>query len=285
MSLSKAATLVGRKFGYALIKDKGGEANGLFGPLSFESHLGAIHFRDGKPLKKYSLGSGAVTQGFVTGLLKDQLGTTNNKATPLLATLNRMLSGTGTNAAAATDYSLQTAVNVYSGAITPSLATVASSNNASIQWIGTIAYTGTSAITEWGLFAGNPTPGSQYNTSTVTITSTTITPGTNPSWTVNTWAGYLAIIGGTGTTNATGAGISGGFIESNSGTALTISQGASDIAYWVVNTNAGAAGTPANNTRVDIWPFMADRKTFSAINVVNGDSIQFTYTLTASSGG
>jgi hypothetical protein len=32
-------------------------------------------------------------------------------------------------------------------------------------------------------------------------------------------------------------------------------------------------------------PVMWDHKVFSAINVVNGDSIQFTYTLTISSGG
>lgn len=62
----------------------------------------------------------------------------------------------------------------------------------------------------------------------------------------------------------------GAFIESNSGAALTIAQASND----------GSRGPPTNNTTFDIWPLMADHKTFSVINVNNGDSIQFTYTLT-----
>ena len=51
------------------------------------------------------------------------------------------------------------------------------------------------------------------------------------------------------------------------------------------DNNGGPGGTPTNSTRADLWPFMADHKTFSAINVINGDSITFTYTLTIQSGG
>jgi hypothetical protein len=279
-------SVVARKFGYALVRDRGGSASHMGGMAAFGSNLKATHYRDGKPVKTYDFGSGKVNEMLVVALAKDWVGTTNNKAAPILTQLKYMYSGTSATAEQSYDYGLGTAIATASGSITPTLAVVAASNNTSLQWVGTIAYSGSNAVTEWGLFNINQS-GSQYNTSTDAFTATTITPTTNPSWTVNTWAGYVAIAGTTsGTANNSGAAYYGSFIESNSGTALTIAQATNDgISYYTVNNNGGVGSTPATNSRFDIWPFMADHKTFGAINVINGDSIQFTYTLTVQSGG
>lgn len=246
--------------------------------------LRARHIRDGSVIGEYDFGWGKVNEMLAIGLAKDWVGTTNNKAAPILTQLKYMYSGTSSTTEQSYDYGLGTPVTTASGSITPTLAVVATSNNASLQWVGTIAYTGSNAVVEWGLFNANVS-GSQYNTSTVTYSATTITPGSSPSWTVNTWAGYVAVSGASsGTANQTG--YNAAFIESNSATALTIAQASNDgISYWTTSNNGGAGSTPTTNTRFDIWPFMADHKTFAAINVVSGDSIQFTYTLTVNSGG
>lgn len=298
--------VVARKLGYALVRDPGGSASHMAGIGAFGSNLSASVIRDGRKLTQKEMkdagiidkvrpwhrsdtsidfGSGKVTEALVIALAKDWIGTTNNKAAPILTQLSRMYSGTGTTAEQSYDYGLQTPINIASGAITPTLAVVASSNNASLQWVGTVAYTGTSAVTEWGLFNA-AVSGSQYNTATDSFTATTITPTTNPVWTTNQWAGYIIVSGASsGTANQTGA-YNAAFVESNTGTALTVAQASNDgISYWSVGSLAGAGSTPAGNTRFDIWPLMADHKTFAAINVVNGDSIQFTYTLTLQSGG
>lgn len=276
-----------RALGYALVRDKGGSALHLPGGMSIGSKLCAKHIDgDGKIVNEYDFGSGKVTEALVVALAKDWVGTTNNKAAPILTQLKYMYSGTGATAEQAYDYGLQTPINIASGSITPTLAVAATSNNTSLQWVGTIAYTGTNAVTEWGLFSINQS-GSQYNNASAgTFSATTITPTTNPAWTANIWAGYVAVSGASsGTANQTGA-YNAAFIESNTSTALTIAQATNDgISYWSVGSNAGAGSTPATNARFDIWPFMADHKTFAAINVINGDSIQFTYTLTVNSGG
>jgi hypothetical protein len=280
------SSVIARKFGFALVRDRGGSASHMGGMAAFGSNLKAVHYRDGKPVRSYDFGSGKVTEGLVVALTKDWVGTTNNKAAPILTQLKYMYSGTGATAEQAYDYGLQTPINTASGSITPTLAVVASSNNTSLQWVGTIAYSGSSAVTEWGLFNINQS-GSQFNNSAGTFTSTGWTPGTSPAWTVNAEAGFVLIAGtSSGTANQTGAAYYGGYIESNTATAATIAQASNDgISWWTVNSAAGPGVTPTNSTRADLWPLMADHKTFSAINVINGDSIQFTYTLTVQSGG
>jgi hypothetical protein len=277
--------VLARKFGYALVRDRGGSAGIFPGGYGFATNLHAAHIRNGRVIDTRQTGSGKVSEMFVLALAKDWVGTTNNKAAPIITQLSRMYSGTGSTAEQSYDYGLTTPINIASGAITPTLAVVAASNNVSVQWVGTVAYTGTNSVVEWGLFNA-AVSATQYNTSTDTFTATTITPTTNPSWTVNTWAGYVAICGASsGTANQTGS-YNGAFIESNSGTALTIAQATNDgISYWSIGSNAGAGSTPSGNSRFDIWPMMSDHKTFTSIGVNNGDSIQFTYTLTIQSGG
>ena len=53
----------------------------------------------------------------------------------------------------------------------------------------------------------------------------------------------------------------------------------------MVTTTGVIGSTPGSTEAYTLRPVMWDHKVFSAINVVNGDSIQFTYTLTISSGG
>lgn len=272
-----------------MVRDRGGSAAWLPGGIGLTGGLTAKHFDgDGKLRHEYDLGSGKVNVALAAALAKDFVGTTNNKQAPILAQLSRMFSGTSSTTEQPYDYALGAAINIASAAITPTLSIVASSNNAAMTYVGTIAYTGTNAVVEWGLFGPNAN-GSQYNTATNTITATTLTPGTGPGWTTNQWApGYIVVSGtNSGTPNSTTAGTVGALIESNTATALTIAQASNDgISYFgLTGATAGAGATPANNTRFDIWPFMADHKTFAAINVVNGDSIQFTYTLTIQSGG
>jgi hypothetical protein len=53
----------------------------------------------------------------------------------------------------------------------------------------------------------------------------------------------------------------------------------------MVSTTSVIGSTPGGTEAYTLRPVMWDHKVFSAINVGSGDSIQFTYTLTISSGG
>ncbi|MHB1950244.1 MAG: hypothetical protein ACYCQK_02065 [Acidiferrobacteraceae bacterium] len=249
-------------------RDRG---NGLHTARSvLHTHLQAHHFDgDGKLKGHHNLGSGLTTQGLVLALANQ--GVTANNLGNTLGLLKYMASGTGTTAATAYDYELQTQSGPVSTATTPTIGI--SADNATMQWVSTLAYTSTLAITEWGLFAGGGTVGSQYNTSADAFTATTATPTTSPSWTAHQWAGaYICQV-------ASATSVI-GLITDNSATALTVNPG------WADQTSGGGAGsTPSSNTAMNIYPLMADHKVFSAINVVNGDSITFTYSLTCQSGG
>lgn len=166
-------------FGLVLGRDKGTAV--LMSGMLFDTHLTARHMRDGKVLKEYDLGSGVVTTAGVNYLAADFAAGAND------ANLFKFHdAGTGTVAAAIGDTDLGTPA----GPTTRATGSQASSTN-TYTTVGTIAYTSTLAITEWGLFS----------------------------------------------------------------------------------TSARASGT--------MW----DRKVFTAINVVSGDSIQFTYVLTITAGG
>lgn len=235
----------------------------------FQTNLSAHHFDgDGKHQNSYDFGSGLTTQSLALALANTPVSTGNISP---LSQLKYMTSGVGTAAATAYDYQLQTQSGAVTTGLTPTIGL--SADNTTMQWVGTINYTSSLAITEWGLFAGSGTVGSLYNTSSNTFTATTATPGTSPSWTVNTWAGQYIVQVASATSVI-------GLITSNTATALTINPG------WANQTAGGGSGsTPASNTALNIYPLMGDHKVFSAINVVNGDSIQFTYTLTINSGG
>ncbi len=166
-------------FGLVIGYDRGQAL--LSAGMLFDTNLRATHIRDGKVLKEYNLGSGTVTTEGVTYMAADMAGGASD--------INLFLyhdSGTGTTASAIGDTDLQTPA----GPTTRATGSQSASTN-TYTTVGTIAYTGTLAITEWGLF------------------------------------------------------------------------------------------TTASRATTVIW----DHKVFSAINVVSGDSIQFTYVLTITAGG
>lgn len=158
------------------------------GALLFNGHLGAkIYGPNGELINELDLGSGLVTTAGVNYLAGDFAGGSQD-----ITTFNYHDSGTGTTAAVIGDTALQTAA----GPTTRATGVQSNPTAPVYRSVGTIAYTGTLAITEWGLF-----------------------------------------------TQASRAG-----------------------------------GSPTGGT---MW----DHRVFSAINVVNGDSIEFTYNLTCNAGG
>jgi hypothetical protein len=257
-----------------------------------QSNLWAIH-RDGDQKVKdaYNLGSGNVQQNMVVALMQDIVGTASNLAAPILTKLKYMYSGTGATANTY-DYALLTAINTASGSITPTLGY--SSDNTTIQWVGTIAYTGTAAVTEWGLYVqanGGGAPGvvsvSQSSTNTWNSQGqASATWGTSLGASPNALAGYVTVIGASSATPNAASQVGLYVISNGSGTSGTVVGAVSPTtAFYNLTAGGGSATTPSSNTVSNIWPLMADHKTFAAINVVNGDSIQFTYTLTLTSGG
>lgn len=228
------------------------------------------------------LGSGLVTNVGVLALANDSNWSATNALNSLFAKMKYHATGTGTTAAAATDIKLQTASA--NGGQTPVAGTqvlVSAANTQKWQTVATISYTGIEAVTEWGLFAyGSSLPttsnlsdatGSPFTAGTATTGTVTGTPLTASSATV--MGQQLSIIENTG--NATP---SWGLITSNTTSVVTVPA-------WYKVSDGTAGANPANTNAYVLRPIMWDHKVFSAINVVNGDSIQFTYTLTINSGG
>jgi hypothetical protein len=184
-----------------------------------------------------------------------------------------MATGTGATAAAATDYKLQT-VSTQGGQtpISGAQSLVSAANAQKFQVVGTVSYTGSEAVTEWGLFASNTltaTTGSPFTAATATSATVTGTPLTASSSTVQ---GQQLNIVEAGTTTVWG------LITSNTTSVLTIPA-------WYKDADGTAGSTPGNTETYTLRPVMWDHKVFAAINVLNGDAIQFTYTLTVNSGG
>ena len=75
-----------------------------------------------------------------------------------------------------------------------------------------------------------------------------------------------------------GTNLSWGLVTANTTSVITVP------AWYLVAT--GLAGqAPANTETYVIRPILFDRKVFSAINVISGDSVSFTWALTISAGG
>lgn len=253
------------------------------GGMRFGTNLKATLFHRGKDQGTMDLGSGLVTNVGVLALSNDFGWSATNALNSLFAKLKYHASGTGATAAAATDIKLQTAST--QGGQTPVAGTqvlVSAANLQKYQSVATISYTGTEAVTEWGFFAyGSALPavsalsdatGSPFTAGTATTGTVTGTPLTASSSTV--MGQQMAIIENTG--HATPHW---GLVTSNTTSVVTVP------AWYKVSDGTAAGVTPANTNTFVHRPIMWDHKVFSAINVVNLDSIQFTYTLTISSGG
>ena len=242
----------------------------------FQSNLKAKYFRQGKFEGEIDLGSGLVTNIGVLALANDM-----NWASPSAAAVNvfKLLkfhaSGKGVTAAAITDFKIETDSTV--GGQTPVSGTQVFTPDPTgtvqkIVSVATIAYTGTEAVTEWGWYNDSTlsrTTGSPFTATGATSGTVTGTPLTASSTTVQ---GEQQHVVHTTTTPRIG------LILSNSTSVLTIEA-------WRVATTGIIGSTPGATETYALRPLMWDHKVFSAINVNNGDSIQFTYTLTISSGG
>lgn len=243
----------------------------------YQTHLQAHHFdRHGRLIGEHHLGSGLVTNVGVNLMVNDPAWA----AGATLKQMNYHAIGTGATAAAASDYYLQTAQGATNisgstnGYMTGAWTLGGNSAPNAMKNVATFTFTGSVAVTEWVLAMSNAAnfSGTATSTSTSSLTNTgaTFTTGGNglQGWSVE--ANTSAV--NTPTTTAMGQ------VTSNTGTALTLLSG------WLTLADA-AASTPSGTTNYVVYPSIWDHKVFAAINVVNGDSIQFTYTLTVNSGG
>lgn len=256
-----------------LAYEKQGNALTL-GGISFGTNLKASLYRNGRLEGTQDLGSGLVTNIGVLALANDMnWAAPSGAAINLFKLLRHHASGIGITAAAATDYRLQTVSTV--GGQTPIAGTqvfTPADNSQRIVSVATIAYTGTEAVTEWGIFNRstlNDTTGTPATATSATSITATAAPFTASSTIVQ---GNQQYVVNTVTTPRIG------LITSNSTSVLTIPN-------WLVDTTGATGSTPGATEAFSTRPVMWDRKVFAAINVINGDSVQYTYSLTISSGG
>lgn len=228
----------------------------------FDTNLQADHFHKGRLVDRRDLGSGLVTNAGVDLLAYDYQWAANAQT---LKIENNHGSGTGATAAAVGDITLQTANG------TTATAGAQSVTQPNIyKTVATLNYGSSLAITEWGLFMNTTLSGGAGQSGTNTSTTATTLADTGKAWTVNAFAGFVVYCSGTPAF---------GIVLSNTATVLTIGQ------WNTPSTNALATTPTSGSATYIITPTMWDHKVFAAINVVNGDSIQFTYSLTCTSGG
>lgn len=275
--------------GRIMFSRDGGNARGV---MAFRTHLAAEHVSarrpnvgyferrhwherpDGKWQRNRDLGSGLVTNLGVLAMANDfAWAAPSGAAINTLRLAKNHATGTGVTAAAATDIALQTVST--QGGQTPVAGTqvlVSAANLQKYQSVATMSYTGGEAVTEWGLFCSgtlSATTGTPFTATTATSATVTGTPYTASSSTVQGQQQNIVVAG---TTTVWG------LILSNTNAVLTIPA-------WYKTADGTAGATPGATEALTLRPVMWDHKVFSAINVVNGDSIQFTYTLTINSGG
>jgi hypothetical protein len=240
--------------------------------MFFQSHLDAMLFRRGEFVKSYDLGSGLVTNVGVLAMANDPAWSAQlNLST--LGTQNFVATGTGATAAAATDIACQTLASpTTTTGVTGVQSLTSAANVQKFVQVTTVNYTTSLAITEWGLHSLatlSATTGSPFTAASGTTWTDTASAQTASSATVR---GLQQTIVVPGTTTVWGLNLSN---TTHIGT----------IPAWYKVADGTAGSTPGNTETFVIKPVLWDHKVFSAINVNNGDSIQFTYTLTINSGG
>lgn len=240
--------------------------------LTFQSRLEATILRGDGRSEYRDLGSGLVTNVGVMSMANDfGWSATLNLATLNLA--NQHATGIGTTAAAATDIACQTlAAPTTTTAVTGTQTLVSAANSQIYRTVATINYTSTLAITEWGLHSLatlSSSTGTPFTATTATSATVTATPLTASSATVR---GQQQTIVVPATTTVYG------LVLTNTTSVLTIPA-------WYTVAAGTAGSTPGATEAYVLKPVMWDHKVFSALNVNNGDSVQFTYSLTVNSGG
>lgn len=244
--------------------------------MFFQSHLSAKLTRADGSTKEFDLGSGLVTNVGVLAMANDPSWAAPSGASAATLALQKWhATGTGATAAAATDIALQalaapTTANAVAGANT----LVSAANLQKFQSVATINYTSSLAITEWGLHSAqvlSASTGTPFTAATASSATVTATPYTASSATVQ---GEQQLVVRPGTTTVWG------LILTNSTSVLNIPTNG-----WYKVADGTAGATPGATEAFTLIPVMWDHKVFAAVNVNNGDSIQFTYLLTVNSGG
>lgn len=264
----------------ALAYEREGNALWYPGGMAFRTNLRAVLYHRGKYQGERDLGSGLVTNIGVLALAGDSQWPQTSINVSLLRLLKYHASGKGVTAAAFTDFQIETDSTV--GGQTPVAGTQVFTHDqtgTAQKWVSvaTIPYTGSEAVTEWGLFNDTTlsrTTGSPFTSTTANTATVTGTPLTASSTSVQGETQHVVKT----TTTPRHA-----LITSNTTSVLTLSFSAAS--GWMVNTTGVIGSTPGGTEAYTLRPVMWDHKVFSAINVGNGDSIQFTYSLTISSGG
>jgi len=272
------------RFGIAW--ERNGE--GLFFPggLVWQSNLSLKHFDPRHRLiEERDLGSGLTTNVGSLALANDALWSATNALNSLFAKMKYHSSGTGATAAAATDIKLQTPITtVTTPIVVGTQVLVSAANLQKYQSVATVSYDtgGPFSVTEWAIFSyGSSLPavtalsdstGTPFTAGSATTGTVTATPLTASSSTV--MGQQMAIIENTG--NATPHW---GLVTSNTNAVVTVP------AWYKVSDGTAAGTTPANTNAFVHRPIMFDHRVFTSVGVSNGDSIQFTWTLTINSGG
>jgi hypothetical protein len=265
----------------AFTRDKGTGRMPMSGRGMMLSNLGALHFDgEGRLLKQYNLASGTVTNAGVNVLVNDLLDWTIG---PILDEFIYHGCGTGTTASAATDIWLQTAIG--SGSLTGSTAGYFTGTAVLVapnifRTVATSVYSASLAVTEWALVMVN-----QANLF-ITATATAANSATVASGLTTAGNGLMGwVIEGTGTPplNTPTTTVMSSPITTNSATVATL--GVTTAGGWTTLANGTPSGTGPGAVALSFIPGTLDHKVFSAINVNSGDSIQWTYSLTYTSGG
>lgn len=262
--------------------EREGCADHFPGGLVFHTNLKADLFHRGKWQGTKDLGSGLVTNIGAMAIANEAITLAGVSGAPVhvLKLANFHASGKGVTGAAVLDYKIET-ISTNGGqtpvAGTQSFTTAATMAVPKYRTVATIAYTGAEAVTEWGLFTNgtlSTTTGSPLTAADATTFTATATPFTASSATIQ---GLQQQIIEPGTTTVLG------LIASNTTSVGTLRS--NGTTGWFTKAAMTNGSTPGGTETYTLRPIMWDHKVFAAINVVNLDSIQFTYDLTITSGG
>lgn len=265
-----------RRLAFGLTRPEDAAAH--FRALEFQTNLRADYYHRGRHQGHRDLGSGAITYVATLALASEgiALAAPSGAAINTLFLARHHFTGTGTTTdTLGTSIKMET-ISTQGGQTAPGSPTqsliATSATTVQFRSVATVSYTGSEAVTEWGLHTSatrSATTGSPFTATSATGGTVTGTPLTASSSTVQ---GLQQNIVETTTTPRWG------FITSNSTSGIVIPA-------WYVTSTGAAGSTPGSTEAYTLRPILLDRKTFAAINVVNTDSIQFTYTLTITPGG
>ena len=270
---------------FGLAYERSGEALFFPGGLKWQTNLSLKHFDPRHRLiEERDLGSGLTTNVGSLALANDFAWSATNALNSLFAKMKYHSSGTSATAATASDIKLNARIT---GATTNVVAgtqvLVSAANAQKYQSVATIAYDtgGPYSVQEWGIFSfGSTLPavtsledttGSPFTAGSATSGTTTGTLLTPSSSTV--MGQQMSIFDNTNATR-----VSWGLVTANTNQVITVPA-------WYKTADGTAGTAPVNADTYIIRPIMFDHRQFASVGVSNGDSIQFTWTLTINSGG